>query len=212
MVDFQSRGRRTRDGDEDEDEPEASTETDETEATDEQSEQSDEAETTTEPAEDEETPSVGVAVVTVADDRTVEDDAAGDAVIEALENHELVTRELLGRSHDGVQGAVDALVSREDVDGVVTVGGTGIGAHDITVEAVHPLFEKALPGFGELFRRQYYDAVGTDVITTRAAAGIADGTPVFCLPGSAEAAEIGTEAIVAEQLGRLAGSGEDGRV
>jgi molybdenum cofactor biosynthesis protein B len=210
MVDFQSRDRRTRDGDEDEeDEVEEPAETTETETTDEQSEdQSTEPETTTKPPEDGDAPSVGVAVVTVADDRTVEDDAAGDAVIEALGDHELVTRELLSRSHDGVQGAVDTLVSREDVDGVVTVGGTGIGTHDITVEAVHPLFEKALPGFGELFRRHYYDTVGTDVITTRAAAGVADGTPVFCLPGSTEAARIGTEEIVAEQLGELAESSD----
>jgi molybdenum cofactor biosynthesis protein B len=210
MVDFQSRDRRTRGGDEDEDEEGEPTESDETEAADEQPDQSTEPETTTESEEDDETTGVGVAVVTVADDRTVDDDPAGDAVIEALGGHELVTRELLSRSHDGVQGAVDALVSRGDVDGVVTVGGTGIDAQDVTVEAVHPLFEKALPGFGELFRRRYYEAVGTDVITTRAAAGIADGTPVFCLPGSDEAARIGTAEIVVEQLGRLADSGDDG--
>lgn len=212
MVDFQSRDRQTRGGDEDdEDAAEEPTEAADSQATDEQPEdQSTEEETTRDTDEGDETPSAGVAVVTVSDDRTVDDDPAGDAVIEALDGHELVTRELLGRSHDGVQGAVDALVNRGDVDGVVTVGGAGIDTHDITVEAVHPLFEKALPGFGELFRRHYYDAVGTDVITTRAAAGIADGTPVFCLPGSAEAARIGTEEIVAEQLGALADSSDAG--
>ncbi|WP_018257548.1 molybdopterin-binding protein [Halomicrobium katesii] len=201
MVDFQSRNRRTRD-----DERAASeTDSESDEPTDGESESSapDEPETTPEADEPDRGPVAGVAVVTVADDRTVEDDSVGDAVIEALGPHELVTRELLGRDHDGVQGAVDALVNRGDVDGVVTVGGTGTSTRDITVEAVHPLFEKALPGFGELFRQRFYEEVGSDVIAIRAAAGIADGTPVFCLPDSVEGARIGTEEIVVEQVGRL---------
>ncbi|WP_372479579.1 molybdenum cofactor biosynthesis protein B [Halomicrobium sp. HM KBTZ05] len=201
MVDFQSRNRRTRD----DERGESETDSESDEPTDDESESSapDEPETTAEADESDRGPVAGVAVVTVADDRTVEDDPVGDAVIDALGPHELVTRELLGRNHDGVQGAVDALVNRGDVDGVVTVGGTGTSTRDITVEAVHPLFEKALPGFGELFRRRFYEAVGTDVIATRAAAGIADGTPVFCLPGSVEGARLGTEEIVVEQIGRL---------
>lgn len=195
MVDFQSRERRTRGTDDEDEEP---TEQDASGADEEP-----EAETTEEAASTE-YPPAGVAVVTVADDQTIEDDEAGDAVVEALGDHEVVTRELLGRNHDGVQGAVDALVNRGDVDAVVTVGATGVGQHDITIEAVHPLFQKALPGFGELFRRHYEEAVGTDVIATRATAGIADGTPVFCLPGTPEAARLGVEEIVAEQVGRLA--------
>lgn len=205
MVDFQSRDRRTRGRDEDgeSDEPE----TEESESASETEEGDDErTETTTDDESSDGTLSVGIAVVTVSDDRTVDADPVGDAVVDALGEHELVTRELLGRNHDSVQAAVDALVGRGDVDTVITAGGTGIGPSDVTVEAVHPLFEKALPGFGELFRRRYHESVGTDVIATRATAGIADGTPVFCLPGSAEAARLGTSEIVVEQAGRLADS------
>jgi molybdenum cofactor biosynthesis protein B len=199
MVDFQSRDRRTR-GHDDEGDGSATEESGSgQEEADEES-----AETVPDDNPTDETASVGVAVVTVSDDRTVGDDPVGDAVIDALDGHELVTRELLGRNHDSVQGAVDALVNRNDVDAVVTAGGTGIDTRDITVEAVHPLFEKALPGFGELFRRRYHDRVGTDVIATRATAGIADGTPVFCLPGAIEAARLGASEIVSEQAGQLA--------
>lgn len=208
MVDFQSRSKRTRERDDEEDESATDSAT-----TDEESEEeepdTEPAETATEDESDTEIPTAGIAVVTVDDERTLADDPVGDAVVAALEEHELVTRELLGRNHDSVQGAVDALVNRSDVDAVVTAGGTGIEPADITIEAVHPLFEKALPGFGELFRTRYYESVGTDVITTRTTAGIADGTPVFCLPGAVEAARLGTEEIVAEQIGRLADS-DDG--
>ena len=203
MVDFQSRDRRTR-GRDDEDDAAANESTSD--------------EVPVEPATDEGTTddetssssqSAGVAVVTIADDRTVDDDPVGDAVVDALDGHELVTRELLGRNHDSVQAAVDALVGRSDVDAVVTAGGTGVGSEDVTIEAVHPLFEKALPGFGELFRRRYYESVGTDVIATRATAGIADGIPVFCLPDSVEGARLGAGEIVAEQVGRLGEPSDD---
>ncbi|ESS05412.1 MAG: molybdopterin biosynthesis enzyme [uncultured archaeon A07HB70] len=69
---------------------------------------------------------------------------------------------------------------------------------DVTVEAVEGLFDKRLPGFGELFRRRSYDEVGTRVVGTRATAGVVDGVPVFCLPGSANAAQLGADLVVAE--------------
>ena len=76
---------------------------------------------------------------------------------------------------------------------------------DVTVEAVEPLFEKTLPGFGELFRQLSYDEIGTKVVGTRATAGIADGVPVFCLPGSENAATLGVEEIVVKEAPHLAG-------
>jgi molybdenum cofactor biosynthesis protein B len=150
---------------------------------------------------------LGVAVVTVSSSRSLDDDPAGDAVQSALEaaGHDVVTRDLIGDSFDGVQGTVDHLVGREDVDTVVTTGGTGVTPDDVTVEAVRPLFEKRLPGFGELFRRLSYDEIGTKVVGTRAVAGVADGVPVFCLPGSENAATLGAEEIVVPEAGHLAG-------
>ncbi|MFB6125570.1 MAG: molybdenum cofactor biosynthesis protein B [Halanaeroarchaeum sp.] len=150
---------------------------------------------------------VGVAVVTVSTSRSLEEDPSGDAIVSAAEaaGHTIVTRELVGDSLDGVQSIVDALVDRQDVDAVVTTGGTGVSPDDVTVEAVRPLFEKDLPGFGETFRRLSFEEVGTRVVGTRAVAGIADGVPVFALPGSENAVRLGIEAVILPELGHLAG-------
>ncbi|PSP89437.1 molybdenum cofactor biosynthesis protein B [Halobacteriales archaeon QS_4_69_34] len=150
---------------------------------------------------------VGAAVLTISTSRSLEDDPAGDVIAAAFEasGDEIVTRELVGDDYDGVQGAVDALVDRDDVDVVVTTGGTGVTPDDVTVEAVEPLLEKELPGFGELFRELSRTEIGTRVVATRATAGVVDGVPVFCLPGSEDAARLGTEQIVVEEAGHLVG-------
>lgn len=195
MVDFQSRdrkrGRVTGDGDDSDDE--------------EKVDSSDEEHRPEESADDS-TSTVSAAVVSISDTRTHEDDPAGQAVVEAFESagHSIATREVLRTAYDSVQQTVDTLVRRDDVTVVVTTGGTGVGPHDVTVDAVHPLLDKGLPGFGEQFRRRYAESVGTDAIGTRATAGIAETTPVFCIPGDPEAARIGTSEIIVEQAERLA--------
>jgi molybdenum cofactor biosynthesis protein B len=150
---------------------------------------------------------VGLAVVTVSSSRSTGDDPAGDAIATATgeAGHELVTRELIGDDYDGVQSAVDNLVGRGDVDAVVTTGGTGVTPDDVTIEAVQPLLDKELPGFGELFRSLSREEVGTRVVGTRATAGIADGVPVFCLPGSENAARLGIESVILPEVGHLVG-------
>ena len=158
---------------------------------------------------------IGAAVATVSSTRTLEDDPSGDVIAAAFEaeGHEVVTREMLRDDYDGVQSAVGNLARREDVDVVVTTGGTGVTPDDVTVEAASDLFEKELPGFGELFRRLSYDEIGTRVVGTRAVAGVLAGTPVFCLPGSENAARLGSEEIIvpeAPHLAGLAGRDRDG--
>ncbi|QSG13665.1 MogA/MoaB family molybdenum cofactor biosynthesis protein [Halapricum desulfuricans] len=150
---------------------------------------------------------LGVAVLTVSSTRTRAEDTAGDVIVAVLESegHEIVTRDVVQDAYDNVQGTVDRFVGRSDVDAVVTTGGTGVTPDDVTVEAVEPLFEKRLPGFGELFRRLSYEEIGTRAIATRATAGIADGVPVFCLPGSESAVRLGTEEIIVEVVGHLSG-------
>jgi len=150
---------------------------------------------------------VSVGVVTVSSTRTLGDDPAGDAIASIVEadGHEVATRELVNDDYDGVQRAVDALVSRNDVDAVIATGGTGVTPDDVTVEAVRPLLKKELPGFGELFRSLSREEIGTRVVATRAIAGVADGVPVFCLPGSEAAARLGTESIVIPEVPHLAG-------
>lgn len=149
---------------------------------------------------------LGVAVLTVSSSRGLDDDAAGDRIADALEGagHEISTRDLVPDDYDTVQGTVERFVDRGDTDVVITTGGTGVTPDDVTVEAVEPLFAKELPGFGELFRRRSYEEIGTMVVATRATAGVARGVPVFCLPGSENAAALGAELIVST-AGHLVG-------
>jgi len=144
-------------------------------------------------------------VVTVSSTRTREDDPSGDIVETTLANagHDIVTRDVIRDDLDGIQNVVVALTDRSDVDAVVTTGGTGITPDDVTVEAVSPLFDKELPGFGELFRILSYEDVGTKALASRATAGVVDGSVVFCLPGSEAAATLGVEELIAEEIGHL---------
>ncbi|RBI63679.1 molybdenum cofactor biosynthesis protein B [halophilic archaeon] len=150
---------------------------------------------------------VGVAVLTVSSSRSMDDDPAGDAIVETLEDegHEVVTRELVPDEYDRVQRTVDNFIGRDDANVVVTTGGTGVTPDDVTVEAVEPLLNKRLPGFGELFRRLSYEEVGSKVVGTCAAAGVSNGTIVFCLPGSESAVRLGVEEIIVEEAGHLVG-------
>jgi molybdenum cofactor biosynthesis protein B len=136
---------------------------------------------------------LGVGVVTVSSSRSIDDDDAGDVLVAAFEDagHEVSVRELVADDFDGVQSTMNRLVDRDDVDAVVTSGGTGVTPDDVTVEAVEDLASKTLPGFGELFRRLSADEIGTRVVATRATAGIVDSTPICCLPGSENAARLG---------------------
>jgi molybdenum cofactor biosynthesis protein B len=95
-------------------------------------------------------------------------------------------------------------VEKSDADAIVICGGTGLTHQDLTLEAIEPLFEKTLPGFGEIFRHKSLDEVGTRAMLTRAAAGVYHGRPVFCLPGSPGAARLGMDLILAE-IGHILG-------
>ncbi|MFC7133494.1 MULTISPECIES: MogA/MoaB family molybdenum cofactor biosynthesis protein [Salinibaculum] len=199
MVDFQSRDRR-RDahvsGVDDEDEDVTA---DESAAGDD--------ETTDEEARAEYGPETfPFAVVAVTDDRTMEEDATGDIVVDAIESagDAVATRELVAASYDGVQSTLTTLVARADVDAVVTVGGTGVEPDDVTVDAAEHLFDKHLPGFGELFRVLSHEQEGTATVRTRTTAGIVDEVPVFCLPGDTVAARRGVEQLVLEEAETLA--------
>ena len=151
--------------------------------------------------------SAGVAVVTVSTSRTLDSDPSGEAIRDALEveGHRVVTREVIGDDFDQIQAATNQLVDRRDVDVLITTGGTGVTPDDVTVEAIGPLFDKHLPGFGEEFRRQSMAEVGTKAIATRATAGIVDGVPVFVLPGSVDAVTLGVEELILPVVSHLAG-------
>lgn len=149
----------------------------------------------------------GVAVLTVSSSRTAADDPAGDAIDEILESydHRVVARDLVADEYDVIQSLVTEYADHPRVDALITTGGTGVTPDDVTIEAVSSLFSKELPGFGELFRQLSYEEIGTRVVGTRATAGIVDGVPVFCLPGSENAARLGTERIIGHEIPHLAG-------
>jgi molybdenum cofactor biosynthesis protein B len=150
---------------------------------------------------------LGVAVVTVSTSRSLDDDPSGDAIEELVEGdgHEVVAHDLVADDLDGIQRAMLALTGREDVDIVITTGGTGVTPDDVTVEAVEPLFDKGLPGFGELFRILSYEEVGTRALGSRATAGVSEGVPVFCLPGSENAVRTAIEELVLAEAPHLVG-------
>ncbi|PSP71664.1 molybdenum cofactor biosynthesis protein B, partial [Halobacteriales archaeon QH_6_68_27] len=147
------------------------------------------------------------AVVTVSTSRSLDDDPSGDAIEELVEGdgHEVVAHDLVADDLDGIQRAMLALTGREDVDMVITTGGTGVTPDDVTVEAVEPLFDKGLPGFGELFRILSYEEVGTRALGSRATAGVSEGVPVFCLPGSENAVRTAIEELVLAEAPHLVG-------
>lgn len=146
-------------------------------------------------------------MLTVSSSRTLDEDPSGEAIeamIGAEEGTELATRELVGDDPGAIGDAVDGFLADDRVDAVVTTGGTGITPDDVTIETVEDRFEKELPGFGETFRRRSESEVGLMIVGTRATAGVAEGTVLFALPGSENAARTGTE-IVLGVVGHLAG-------
>ena len=145
---------------------------------------------------------LNVAVLTVSDTRTRENDTSGDLVQERLETagHEVVSRVILQDDIEKLRGQLRAWMADKSVDAVISTGGTGLTKRDVTPEAFEPLFTKAIPGFGELFRWLSYEEIGTSTIESRALAGVADDTLVFCLPGSTGACRTGMDKIILPQL------------
>ena len=146
------------------------------------------------------------AVITVSDSRTLATDESGPLLRAALERagHEVVATDLIPNDEARVRALVGALLSRGDVDMVFVTGGTGLGSRDRSVEAVRPLIEKEIPGFGELFRLlSYQEQVGTAAMLSRAFAGSASGRLVVVLPGSKAAVELALERILLPELAHL---------
>lgn len=148
---------------------------------------------------------LGFAFLTISTSRTLDDDPAGDAGVELLEDagHEIVTRDLIPDNHDRIQGMVDTLSQREDVACVLTSGGTGVTPDDLTVEAVRPILDSELPGFGELFRDMSRAEVGTRAMHSRATAGVSEGVPIFLLPGSENAVKLAVSDLIVPEAPHL---------
>ena len=141
-------------------------------------------------------------VLTVSDTRTPADDKSGDYLVAALqqEGHHLAEHAILPDDRYQLRALVSRWIADPQVDGVLVTGGTGFTGRDSTPEALLPLLDKEMPGFGELFRALSFDEIGTSSLQSRAFAGLANATFLFCLPGSTSACRSGWEKIIRAQL------------
>ena len=145
---------------------------------------------------------VNIAVLTISDTRTLKDDKSGDILVDRIEGagHAVIDRDLIKDNVSNIVSKLDGWIRNENVDVVISTGGTGVTGRDVTPEAFQSVYEKTIPGFGELFRMLSFDKIGTSTIQSRATAGVAGGTYLFALPGSPGACKDAWDDILVHQL------------
>lgn len=150
---------------------------------------------------------VGCAVITVSDTRTPATDTGGDLLAELLAaaGHALISREIVRDDVAQIRAATERALANESCRAVLLTGGTGASPRDVTPEAVRPLLERELPGFGEIFRALSFHEIGPAAMLSRAFAGARGGKALFGLPGSPAAIRLALERLVLPELGHLVG-------
>lgn len=145
---------------------------------------------------------LNIAVLTLSDSRTAANDTSGDTLVELLTaaGHRLHARDLCPDNIYRMRAIVAQWIVDPDIHAIITTGGTGMTSRDSTPEALQPLFDKTVEGFGELFRQVSYDEIGSSTLQSRCLAGLANKTLIFCLPGSTGACRTGWNKILKEQL------------
>ncbi len=143
-----------------------------------------------------------VAVITISDSRTPENDTSGDFLTDALsrEGHLVNLRRIVKDDKYVLRAEVSALIADEETDVILTTGSTGLTGRDIAPEALEPLFDKEIEGFGELFRAASIEDIGAASIQSRAFAGLANATIIFCMPGSPGACRTAWDHVIRPQL------------
>ena len=146
--------------------------------------------------------SLAIALLTVSDTRTLEDDRSGDALQQRLEaaGHRLVERLLVPDDRYQIRSEVSRWIADAGVQVVISSGGTGLTGRDGTPEVVAPLLDKTIEGFGELFLVLSFETIGTSSLQSRALAGVANGTVIFVLPGSLDAVQTAWDRLISAQL------------
>jgi molybdenum cofactor biosynthesis protein B len=149
--------------------------------------------------------SVNCAVVIISDSRTEQDDESGNLIKQRLADngHHVLYYGILKNDVNAIQAKIKELVELEGLQVIITSGGTGASHRDVTVDAIEPMLEKRLDGFGELFRHLTYQEIGTGSILSRAVAGIIRGRVVLCFPGSVNAATLAMDKIILPEIGHL---------
>ena len=150
---------------------------------------------------------LSIATLTVSDTRTEADDKSGKVLVERLQRagHRLAEKAIVPDDIYAVRAIVSRWISEPEVHVVITTGGTGVTGRDGTPEAVKPLLDKELDGFGEMFRVLSYEEIKTSTLQSRALAGVANGTYLFCLPGSSGACMTGWDRLIEAQLDHRTG-------
>ena len=145
---------------------------------------------------------INIAIITISDTRIISNDKSGDLLEERVKSsgHNLKYRNIVKDDFSKITNLVVKLTKQEDVDIIITTGGTGLTGRDITPEVMKNLFDKSIDGFGELFRWLSYSKIGTSAMQSRALAGVSNGTYIFCLPGSPSACKDGWDNILVYQL------------
>lgn len=145
---------------------------------------------------------VNIAILTISDRRTIDEDDSGDLLANRVAdaNHVMMDRQICKDNCYQIRSIVSQWILQEDINVIITTGGTGITGHDGTPEAILPLMDKTIDGFGEMFRSLSYKNIKTSTLQSRAFAGVANGTFTFCLPGSPGACKDGWDLLISEQL------------
>lgn len=145
---------------------------------------------------------IGIAVLTISDTRTPADDRSGDTLVDRVEaaGHRMPVRAIVADDQPTIETTLRAWAARDDVNVILTTGGTGVTRRDVTPEAVQAVCDKLIPGFGELFRWVSLETIGTSTIQSRAIGGTLGNTYVFALPGSTGACRDAWDRILVQQL------------
>ena len=145
---------------------------------------------------------VNIAVMTVSDTRTPDDDRSGQMLVDRLTDagHSLAARTIVKDEVADITAQLRAWINDPDIDVVISTGGTGLTGRDVTPEAFEALYDKKIEGFGEVFRAISYKLIGTSTMQSRATGGVASGTYLFALPGSPGACKDGWDGILKDQL------------
>tara|TARA_B100000686_G_scaffold268466_1_gene284012 strand:+ start:255 stop:755 length:501 start_codon:yes stop_codon:yes gene_type:complete len=145
---------------------------------------------------------VNIALLTVTDTRTIDNDKSGAILVKKIkeQNHKLIDRKIVKDEKEKIKKILLDWIKRQDLDVIITTGGTGLTGRDITPEALDEISDKKIPGFGELFRELSYKTVGTSAMQSRACAILADGKYIFALPGSSGGVTDAWDGILKYQL------------
>ncbi len=148
---------------------------------------------------------VNVAVLTVSDTRTKDTDESGKILCEILKNkgHNIVYYEIVKDEKKEIENFVKKAISDENVDVIITNGGTGISKRDVTIETISKFFEKTLNGFGEIFRYLSYEEIKSGAIMSRATAGVCNGKAIFSIPGSPNAVKLAADKIIIPEISHI---------